>query len=103
MLRNRRLTLVLKKHVLAKLPSIEYTKKIFEQRKKEHPPLPNDLKSVHSLNEVQVIKFGEQELSMVTAVFNYFERTCNGAINPRSKDGSRRIALISGLYETDHS
>ena len=37
------------------------------------------------------------------AVFNYFERTCNGAINPRSKDGSRRIALISGLYETDHS
>ena len=58
----------LEKHVLAKFPAIEHTKKtIYNQRRKELPPLPNDLKSLQIPNELQGIKFGEQELPMVAA------------------------------------
>ena len=58
----------LEEHVFAKFPAIEHTKKnIYNQRRKEVPPLPNDLKSLQIPNELQVIKVGEQELPMVAA------------------------------------
>ena len=58
----------LEEHVLAKFPAIEHTKKtIYNQRRKELPPLANDLKSLHIPIEQRIIKFGEQELPMVAA------------------------------------
>ena len=58
----------LEEHVLAKFPAMEHTKKaIYNQSRKELPPLPNDIKSFHTPNELQIIKFGEQELPMVVA------------------------------------
>ena len=56
------------KHVLAKFPSNEHTKKtVYNQTGKELPHVPNDFKSLHIPNELQIIKFGEHELPMVAA------------------------------------
>ena len=79
----------LEEHVLAKFPAIEHTKKtIYNHRRKELPPLPNDLKSLQIPNELQVIKFGEQELAMVaadTGAENGDQRIIVFAIQPHSK------------------
>ena len=55
-------------HVLAKFPAVDHTRKtIYNQRRKELPPLPNNLQSLCIPEDLQVVKFGEEVLSMVAA------------------------------------